>query len=97
MIPAIPQYLMQAGYRTRAEADALGILGPTLDDIKHFIHQCGTHFVEFPMANPEIRPLGSSPAPIIGHPASYRLGTLTGRWQGSYIVRHDFAYPGIRV
>jgi hypothetical protein len=52
----------------------------------HFIHQCRTRFVDFSMISSGLHHI-KSPLLNLGQP-SYRLGTLTGRWQGSYIVCH---------
>lgn len=83
MSPMIPPHLIEAKRQTRVEADALGLSGPTLDDMEHFIHQCQTRFVDYSMGR--IQKLKSPPSSIVGQP-SYQLGTLTGRWEGSYIM-----------
>ncbi|KAG6879779.1 hypothetical protein C0992_011824 [Termitomyces sp. T32_za158] len=66
--------------------------GPTIDDITYFYEHCQTHFADFPKIDIGVMPghiqapstLSASPA-LIESPA-YRLGTLTGKWQGSSIV-----------
>lgn len=90
MSPMIPPHLIEAKRQTRVEADALGLSGPTLDDMEHFIHQCQTRFVDYSMGR--IQKLKSPPSSIVGQP-SYQLGTLTGRWEGSYIVRRLSTFP----
>jgi hypothetical protein len=92
MPPMIPPHLIKARRQTRAEADALGLTGPTLDDMEHFIHQCQTHFADYTIGG--IQYSTSIPSSILGQPSSYKLGTLTGRWQGSYIVCHIFIFSG---
>lgn len=82
MVPAIPPHLIEAKRQTREEADALGHVGPTIDDMLHFIHQCRTRFADFPAIDIGVQ----SPSLTLGQPTPYRVGTLTGRWQGSYIV-----------
>ncbi|KAF9458703.1 hypothetical protein BDZ94DRAFT_75155 [Collybia nuda] len=82
MEPAIPPHLIEAKRQTREEADALGQVGPTIDDMLHFIHHCRTRFAEFPATDIGVQ----SPSLTLGQPTPYRLGTLTGRWQGSYIM-----------
>jgi hypothetical protein len=92
MLPMVPPHLIKSKRQTRAEADALGQLGPTLDDMAHFIHQCKTSFVDFSMICSRLQHIKSTPFLNVDQP-SYRLGTLTGRWQGSYIVRHICTLP----
>jgi hypothetical protein len=82
MEPAIPPHLIEAKRQTREEADALGQVGPTIDDMLHFIHQCRTRFADFPAIDIGVQ----STSLTLGQPTPYRLGTLTDRWQGSYIV-----------
>jgi len=91
MRPMIPPHLIKAERQTRVKADSLGQSGPTLDDVEHFIHECRTHFIDFSVISPRVQHL-RSPL-ILGQPSSYRLGTLTGRWQGSYIVCHICIFP----
>lgn len=95
MEPVIPPHLIEAKRQTREDADAQGQLGPTIDDMLHFIHQCRTRFADLPATDIGIqhKHFDSSPNSVLGQPIAYRLGTLTGRWQGSYIVRQFLEFP----
>ena len=97
MPPMIPPHLIKAKCQTRVEADALGLSGPTLDDMEHFIHKCQTRFVDYAMGGSGARHLMTSPSSIICQPSSYELGTLTGCWQGSYIVCGLSAFLGRNI
>jgi hypothetical protein len=96
----IPPHLPE----TRAEAAANGISGPTKEDIVYFNTRCKTHFPGTVYGNrfdtllksrrhdPDwtrsIRdPLYRSPSSL---PGQYIPGTISGRWQGSFIV--EFLY-----
>jgi len=79
MIPMIPPHLA----KTRDEADASGRLGPTCEDVEHFIHECQTRF---PLNDCRMWLTISRKHETLYQPTLYRPGTLTGRWQGSYIV-----------
>lgn len=67
--------------------------GPTIDDIRHFYEHCQTHFADSPDFDIDLIPgsiqvpLTLSASPTLIEPPAYSLGTLTGRWQGSSIVR----------
>lgn len=87
----VPPHLIEASPKTRFEADTLGLSGPTLNDMEHFIHRCLTHFVDYSVSGINIR-YSRPPSSIIGK-SSYKLGTLTGRWQGSYIVGYHSTLP----
>ena len=71
--------------RTRSEASRLGRDGPCIEDIEHFSKNCRTHLANFPAI--DVGTLSSNPSEgsILGQ-TSYKLGTLDGPWQGSYIV-----------
>lgn len=86
--PAIPPHLIAARRQTREVADALQQVGPTLDDIEHFIHRCRTKFADFPATDVGVMERGTtaSLSSTMESPALYKVGTLTGSWQGSYIV-----------
>ncbi|RDB17638.1 hypothetical protein Hypma_001087 [Hypsizygus marmoreus] len=90
--PMIPPHLLDGKRLTREEADALGKEGPTLDDMEHFISRCQTQFASFPAIDfgeqhsSDILPLALDEA------SSYNVGTLTGRWQGSYITPYLYDY-----
>ncbi|KDR78266.1 hypothetical protein GALMADRAFT_65132 [Galerina marginata CBS 339.88] len=70
---------------TREEAIQNGTDGPCADDIRHFYHHCRTHFADFPGIDVGIQSsaIAASPDTILCQPSSYKLGTLTGQWQGS--------------
>ena len=93
MPPMIPPHLITAKRQTRVEADALGLSGPTLDDMEHFIHKCQTRFVDYSMTGLGARHPISSASLVNSQQSSYKLGTLTGRWQGSYIVCDISTFP----
>ncbi|KAG6876090.1 hypothetical protein C0993_005576 [Termitomyces sp. T159_Od127] len=66
--------------------------GPTIDDIRHFYEHCHTHFADFPQIDVGVIPSRVqvpstlSVPPTLIEPPAYRVGTLTGRWQGSFII-----------
>ncbi|KAG6910382.1 hypothetical protein DXG01_011097 [Tephrocybe rancida] len=72
--------------------------GPTLDDIKHFHEHCQTHFADFPGIDVGVirgrvdAPLTLSTSPTLVEPSPYKLGVLTGNWQGSFIVPYVTIY-----
>ncbi|KAG0706197.1 hypothetical protein DFH29DRAFT_187553 [Suillus ampliporus] len=91
---------------TRAEATANGISGPTKEDILYFNSHCKTHFPGTAYGNrfdtllksrrhdPDwarsIRdPLYRSPSSL---PGQYIPGTISGRWQGSFIAPYYNVY-----
>ncbi|KAG5653548.1 hypothetical protein H0H81_012357 [Sphagnurus paluster] len=82
--PAFPQHIEARG------AEIAPRDGPTPADIKHFIEHCHTNFAHFPAFDfgiPRDHVDISSRRPMrpLTEPRSYKLGTLTGNWQGSYI------------
>jgi hypothetical protein len=96
----IPPHLPE----TRAEAMANGISGPTKEDVADFNARCKTHFPGTAYGNrfdtllksrrhdPDWKrsirnPLFRSPSSL---PGEYIPGTISGRWQGSFIV--EFFY-----
>jgi hypothetical protein len=72
-------------YETREEAAQAGYTGLTKADIQHFYHHCRTHFADFPGINVGIQSsaMATSPNVILCHPSSYKLGALSGPWQGA--------------
>ena len=76
----IPPHLAN---RTRSEASRLGQQGPCVEDIEYFNKNCRTHLAKFPSTDVWI----SNPSEdlILGQ-TSFKPGTLTGPWQGSYVV-----------
>lgn len=73
--------------QTRDEANQRGITGPCADDIRHFYTHCRTRFADFPGIDIGIQStLGESPDTILCQPSFYKLGTLSGQWQGSELV-----------
>ncbi|KAG1842392.1 hypothetical protein DFJ58DRAFT_56735 [Suillus subalutaceus] len=98
----IPPHLPE----TQAEAVANGISGPTKEDIVYFNTRCKTHFPDTIYGNrfdtlrksrrhdPDwtrcIRdPLYRSPSSL---PGQYIPGTISGRWQGSFIAPYYNIY-----
>ncbi|KAF8628574.1 hypothetical protein AX17_005970 [Amanita inopinata Kibby_2008] len=79
--PMIPPHLKAAPYRTRAEANANGQEGPTLEDVVDFVDNCRTHFE----GNCN-RTRQTSLCLRLHQRGCYTLGSLTGRWQGSYML-----------
>jgi hypothetical protein len=85
----------------RAEAIAIGIQGPTKDDVEHFNMNCKTLFVEPPcgdswgfVSKSRRHDTDWFRAVQYPHPSNmlpsrqsfHQPGTFTGRWQGSDIV-----------
>ncbi|KAF8970671.1 hypothetical protein BDZ97DRAFT_1902010 [Flammula alnicola] len=70
---------------TREEANQSGRMGACVDDIKHFYHHCRTRFADFPGIDVGIQSSARTTSPdiIICQPSLYKLGTLSGQWQGS--------------
>ena len=92
--------------KTRAEAMTNGVSGPTMEDIADFNARCKTHFPGKTYGNhfdsllksqrhdPDwmrsIRdPLYRSPSFL---PGQYIPGTISGRWQGSFVVEFSYFY-----
>jgi len=82
----------------RAEANLLGILGPTRADVEHFNTNCKTLSLKFSQGNlwdAVTRSRKHDPdwfraVQCANQPKLHGLhapGTFTGRWQGSLIVR----------
>ncbi|KAF8644031.1 hypothetical protein AX16_008747 [Volvariella volvacea WC 439] len=71
-----PLHLCTADYKTRAEADANGHLGPTLEDVMCVAQNYKTNF---PFDDAGIIPRSLTLT-------AYRLGDLTGRWKGSFFM-----------
>lgn len=71
--------------RTRSEANLLGREGPCVEDIQYFSKNCRTHFAKFPAIDVESH-LDAPSEGLILSETSYKLGTLSGSWQGSNIV-----------
>ena len=78
----IPPHLAS---RTRSEASRLGQDGPCVEDIQHFNNHCRTQIANFPAIDAETLTSNPSEGLILGQ-TSFKLGTLDGPWQGSYIV-----------
>ena len=77
--------------KTRFEANLLGQEGPCVDDIRHFSDNCRTHFANFPAVDVGTSTCTSFEGLILGQ-TSYKLGTLSGPWQGSTIVWVPFLF-----
>ena len=82
--PMIPPHLRTAVCQTRAEANSLGYKGPTLEDVVEFVDRCRTRFVHTDHCGAEhcqrmLRIDSDKCSPHV-------LGSVAGRWQGSYIV-----------
>ncbi|EGO03025.1 hypothetical protein SERLA73DRAFT_70490 [Serpula lacrymans var. lacrymans S7.3] len=94
----------------RVEANARGIEGPTREDAEHFVTHCKTHFISTAHGDqlglltksqrfdPDLKrtmhvSFGHVPYSKQG---SYTPGTLTGRWQGSYVVPCREVYISLR-
>jgi hypothetical protein len=82
---AIPSHVT---YETREEATQAGYTGLTKADVQHFYDHCSTHFADFPGINVGIQSsaMATSPNVILCQPSSYKLGALSGPWQGSSTV-----------
>ncbi|KAG6833397.1 hypothetical protein H0H87_007382 [Tephrocybe sp. NHM501043] len=87
--PALPPHLFPENRLNTPGPHA----GPTLDDFKYFNEHCQTPFADFPGIDVGVirghvdaaRP--TIPAsPTLPEPSPYKLGNLTGRWQGSFIL-----------
>ncbi|TFK71192.1 hypothetical protein BDN72DRAFT_765393 [Pluteus cervinus] len=57
--------------------------GPVYEDIEHYVSHCRTRYPEIPSDDGE-------PPALIG--SNYKLGDLTGLWQGSWIVSRMEVY-----
>ncbi|THH19169.1 hypothetical protein EW146_g1949 [Bondarzewia mesenterica] len=82
--------------RTRVEADLRGIRGVTREDIEEYNTQCRTSLIPPPSSEKSkahdadwARAISASA--ITGEeeapPRPYKLGSLTGKWQGTYLAR----------
>ncbi|KAF8999855.1 hypothetical protein BDQ17DRAFT_1246090 [Cyathus striatus] len=87
---SIPHHISESKWKTRREADLAGHRGPTLEDMVHFINHCRTRFSDFPAVDVGIQ--SQSLDMVLGQPTPYKLGSLSGAWQGSYIVPDQKAY-----
>jgi hypothetical protein len=89
----IPPHLAS---RTRSEASRLGLEGPCIEDIQHFSKNCRTHLSNFPTI--DVGTLTSNPSEglVLGQ-TSFKLGTLNGPWQGSYIVCLSLFFPTLKL
>ncbi|GLB44531.1 hypothetical protein LshimejAT787_1701580 [Lyophyllum shimeji] len=92
-IPELPPHLQP----DNRSGDPAICQGPTLDDVKHFIVHCNTHFADFPGLDVGVAQSHTDTSPTPAHslvdPSPYKLGTLTGSWRGSYIMPYleDYA------
>ena len=82
--------------RTRSEASRLGQEGPCVEDIQHFSENCRTHLANFSAIDVEALTCNPSEDLILGQ-TSFRLGTLDGPWQGSFIVWASFLLSHVKV
>ncbi|KAF5375347.1 hypothetical protein D9615_007938 [Tricholomella constricta] len=95
--PQIPPHL-QEQHRKSVQSPNLG---PTFDDIKHFADHCRTNFAHFPGFDASVLrgSVGASSRPTFGPTLAesmpYKLGTLTGNWQGSYIASHCLEFTAL--
>uniref|UniRef100_A0A8H8CF89 F-box domain-containing protein n=1 Tax=Psilocybe cubensis TaxID=181762 RepID=A0A8H8CF89_PSICU len=73
---------------TRAEAIQQGLEGPCAEDFRHFFNHCRTRFADFPGIDVGIQSssIATNPDTILCQPSFYRLGSLTGQWQGMFIM-----------
>lgn len=84
---------------TRELANQMGIEGPCVEDIKHFYHQCRTRFADFPGIDVGIQSstIATMPDTVLCQPSLYKLGTLSGQWQGSFMVRPQRQFSWFRL
>jgi len=77
-------------FKTRDEAILAGYDGLCVEDYEHYYHHCRTTFPDFsaPGIGVQSPVLFSQPDSIICGPARYKLGTLSGLWQGSQMVSY---------
>ncbi|KAF8626687.1 hypothetical protein AX15_004771 [Amanita polypyramis BW_CC] len=82
--PAIPPHLESAPLRAGSEASNLRYEGPTLEDIIEFVQHCHTRFVRIGGYGPlqQLRALCID----MDKSSPHTLGSIMGRWQGSYIL-----------
>ncbi|KAG6820260.1 hypothetical protein H0H93_003268 [Arthromyces matolae] len=91
--PQIPSHL-----RSEDPTTLRTTIGPTMDDIVHFYEHCQTHFADFPgidvgLIRPRVDVFPTLPLPSAAlETPEYRLGALTGMWQGSFIVPYLTSY-----
>jgi hypothetical protein len=81
----IPAHIV---YDTREDASQAGYTGLTRADILHFYDHCRTRFADFPGIDIGIQSssIATSPDVTLCQPSSYKLGTVSGQWQGSSTV-----------
>lgn len=72
-------------FETREDASQAGYTGLTKADIRHFYDHCRTRFADFPGIDIGIQ-MATSPDVTLCQPSSYKLGTVSGQWQGSSTV-----------
>ncbi|KAG6810524.1 hypothetical protein H0H92_011470 [Tricholoma furcatifolium] len=76
----------------RDDSEVCSRTGPTIEDIRYFAEHCNTQFADFPGIDVGVirGRFDISPtlflSPTLLQTPSYKLGTLTGKWQGSSIV-----------
>ncbi|TFK36577.1 hypothetical protein BDQ12DRAFT_686654 [Crucibulum laeve] len=87
-----PEIPITLKWQTRAQAEAAGHTesGPTREDFQHFVDHCETRFGESQAVDFGVR--SRSLDSVLGQPAPYKLGTLTGCWQGSWIMVETEGY-----
>ena len=75
-------------YETREDALQAGYTGLTKADIRHFYDHCRTRFADFPGIDVGIQSssMAASPDATFCQPSLYKLGTVSGQWQGSTTV-----------
>lgn len=81
----IPPHFLK--WKTRLQANHVGHVGPTMEDMHHFTHHCQTKPAKsFSVANalPLQLDIIAPGSPSEGN--AYELGSLTGSWKGSLIV-----------
>ncbi|PPQ80352.1 hypothetical protein CVT25_003635 [Psilocybe cyanescens] len=85
------QTLPHVTCETRAEANQRGIQGPCAEDFRHYFNHCRTRFADFPGIDVGIQSssIATNPDTVLCQPSFYKLGSLSGQWQGSFIM------PGI--
>ncbi|KAF9054106.1 hypothetical protein BJ165DRAFT_1522674 [Panaeolus papilionaceus] len=78
----IPPHLR---HRTREWLALSGSAGPCIEDMEDYFTHCRTSFADYPAIDVGIQSSGIelSSDSILCQPSCYKLGTLSGQWQGS--------------
>lgn len=91
----IPPHLLK--WKTRLQANLAGHIGPTMEDVQHFTDHCRTKPPEYFSPNFSTQPSGldTPSSNFLSEGSHYKLGSLTGLWQGSLIVSCHPWHPDV--